>query len=232
MNLATAPVPTTTSLAAASLPTRELTAEQTVILESPIEKEYADSRQGFGPHKAIEFNVTVNSRVMASVLLEELLGNDAAVLISDWGNHVNFDQQAATDNKVVLFTKSNNKARNTKYAETGDKTTQQDDFKAAGLQFADDLQATIVCATLVKKAKEVGLDLSKAASTWQSQQWEALGKLHPLEVDLLAKLKDGVVRTSSGALIVSDIGRLRANNYVCGSSNPGCWALGGDALAE
>jgi hypothetical protein len=182
---------------------------------------YQDRRQGFGPHEAIDFNVTVNSREQARVLLVELLGNDATMLISDWGNRVNFDQETPTNNKVVLFTESNNKVRN----------SQHDDFKAAGLQFADDLQATIVCATLVNKAKEVGLNLSKAASTWHNQQSAALEKLSPSEVDLLTKLRDGVVRTSSGALNVFDGGRLRAELFY-DRGYAFAWGLGCAAPAE
>lgn len=40
-------------------------------------------------------------------LLEELLGNDASVLILDWDGRVDFNKNAPTDNKASLFTGSN-----------------------------------------------------------------------------------------------------------------------------
>jgi hypothetical protein len=182
-------------------------------IASPLESErqnYDDARPGVAPHPAINFSVAVNSDVVASAHLRELLGEDATVLMSDWGDRIDFTKYAPTSNKVTLLIDSNNK----------DRTTQDEDFKASGLEFADDLQATIVCATLVKKAKDAGLDLREVASSWKENQSEAISQLNEAELDLLTKLRDGVVRSRSGALAVDSDGRLRVfNDYDGGYRN-------------
>lgn len=193
-------------------------------IASPLESErqnYDDTRSGVAPHPAINFSVAVNSDVVAAAHLRELLGEDATVLMSDWGNRIDFTKNVPDSNKATLFKYSNNK----------NPTTQGEDFKASGLEFADDLQATIVCATLVKKAKDAGLDLSKDASSWKENQSEAISQLNEAELDLLTKLRDGLVRSRSGALYVRDFGRLRANDDY-DYSYPNLWAFGASPSAE
>lgn len=193
-------------------------------IASPLESErqnYGDTRSGVAPHPAINFSVAVNSDVVAAAHLRELLGEDATVLMSDWEDQIDFTTNAPESNKATLLIDSNNKNRQ----------TQGEDFKASGLEFADDLQATIVCATLVKKAKDAGLDLSKGASSWKENQSEAISQLNEAELDLLTKLRNGVVRSRSGALGVYDDGRLRVNRYL-GGSYPYRWAFGASPSAE
>jgi len=199
-----------------------------ISIASPLESErqnYDDTRSGVAPHPAINFSVAVNSDVVAAALLKELLGEDATVLMSDWGNLIDFTKNAPDSNKATLLIDSNNKNR----------TTQGEDFKASGLEFADDLQATIVYATLVKKAKDAGLDLRDAASSWKNSwkanQLEAIRKLSSEELDLLTKLRDGIVRTRSRALYVDYNGRLRVIHYD-DQGYPALWALGASPSAE
>ena len=184
---------------------------------SVCKRTYPDARPGHGPHEAIVVTVTEPRQIKVSDLLVELLGEaDAAALIAQWGDRVDFSEDAPTSNSVVLFLDSNNKRR----------TTQEEDFKGAGLTFADDIQATIVCAVLVKKARDAGLDLSKDASTWEQDQSAALSRLDPLQIDLLSKLHVGYVRSCSGALRVDGNGRLRAYDLDDrGYAN--IWAFGG-----
>lgn len=193
-------------------------------IASPLESErqnYDDTRPGVAPHPAINFSVAVNSNVGAAAHLRELLGEDATVLMSDWGGRIDFTKNAPDSNKATLLIDSNNKSC----------TTQGEDFKTLGLEFADDLQATIVCATLVKKAKDAGLDLSKDASSWKENQSEAISQLNEAELDLLTKLRDDVVRSRSGALHVDGYGRLRAGYYF-DDSYPSYWAFGASPSAE
>ena len=171
-------------------------------------REYKDNRPGFSDHPAVDFHVTLSRPESAREVLKALLGDDADVLISDWGDRLNLDQVAPVTSTVTLFLDSNNKARNRDYANRGDKTTQEEDFKSAGLAFGNDLQATIICAALVNKAK--GSD-----------------KLSAGETDLLSKLRPGgVVRVSSGSLAVWADGRLRSR-YTDSDGRSGDWAFGG-----
>ena len=203
----------------------------TTVLESS-SREYSDKRPGFSPHQATDFKASVNPSVNADKFLVESLGQaDAKQLMLDWGGRVDFRIAAPNSNEVTLFHESNNKARNADFAPRGAKTTQVADLKAAGLDFADDLQATIVCAALVKKARDAGLSLIKDASSWRVEQGEALAKLNEAEIDLLTKLRTGAVRTCSGALGVDDDGRLRAFNFFA-YDFPCRWAFGGAASAE
>lgn len=106
------------------------------------------------------------------------------------------------------------RTRNSDCAEGGAETTQEDDFKGVGLEFADDMQATIVCAILVKKARDAGLDLKEEAYSWEEKQSAAVNLLNESELELLTNLKDGVVRTRSGALDIDDLGCLRADCLI------------------
>ena len=193
---------------------------------------YNDTREGFGPHNAIKFAVEQSTKVKLGELLKSLLGKeDAAILMSDWGDRINFNDDAPSKSEVVLFLDSNNKARNRSNAEEGARTTQEEDFKGAGLAFADDRQAIIVCATAVKRARIAGLDLSKSTSTWAAEQSRALGRLTESEINLLSTLGDGVVRSCSGGLGVHADGRLHASDFSDFSS-AGDWAFGGPSRPE
>lgn len=213
------------ALAGTILPAREKHSESVAVLDRPLLTEYPDSRQGFDPHKAIEFNLTSNRQITAINLMEELIGKDAAFVVSfDRYSRV-FGESAETKNQVVLFLNSNSKARDPEHAVDGVSTTQQQDFTSSGFQFAEDSKALIVCAALVRKAKDNGLDLSKPACSWQEEQPEGLRKMNPLEINLLEKLRSGVVRIFSGNLEIDEGGNLNGNNQSSRSSSL-AWALG------
>ena len=192
---------------------------------------YQDNRRGFAPHPAIDFTVKEDREISRADLLIDLLGEDAAVLMSDWGNRIDFTKNASGSSKVALFIDSNYKARNEDYAEEGAITTQDEDLRRSDLDFADDWEATKICAAVLKKAKNAGLDLSTDASSWKNDQSEAVGKLDDTDLDLLAKLRDGSVRSRSGGLTCVDYGRLRAYGFH-GISHGYYWALGGERKIE
>ncbi len=190
--------------------------------------EYGDTRNNGTKQAAIKFELPLSTQQGARVLLQGLLGaEDSVTLMRDWGSRIDFDQMAPSQNEAILFNDSNSKARNREYAASDATTTQEEDLKAAGLGgFADDLQATIVCAALVRKAKDAGLILSEPADSWRKDQSEVVKKLSDQELDLLTKLRNGVVRTLSGALIVLDDGRLRALDFSAHAHSRN-WAFGG-----
>jgi hypothetical protein len=165
--------------------------------------ELPDSRDGFAAHRAFIFSVAPSKGTVLDEL-KELLGKDAAdQLVKDWGNRCNLNQRLEKT-EVGIFLDSNNKARNRDYANRNDKTTQEEDFAATGKQFAEDLALTLLCARVRKKFKD-------------------RDSLSEGEKDLYQKLKDGVIRSCSGALDIDDDGRLRANNFYARSSSYG-WA--------
>ena len=181
------------------------------VAEQVITAELPDDRAGFAPHRAYLFSVAASEGTVLDEL-KTLLGKAAAnQLAKDWAGSCNLDQKLeATD--VALFLDSNNKARNRKYADRGDRTTQEEDFKATGHQFAGDLAATLLCARIFRKVQDKVL-LSEG------------------EQDLYQKLKDGFLRSCSGALAIHDDGRLRAP-VVLDRRRSGPWALGSPLSRE
>jgi hypothetical protein len=166
--------------------------------------ELPDNRTGFKPHRAYLFLV-VPSKGTVLEELKNLLGEEAAnQLVKDWGSRCDLNQKLEVS-KVALFLDSNNKARNRKYAALGDVTTQEEDFAATGNEFASDLAVTLLCARIYRKMKD-NVALSEG------------------EQDLYQKLKDGVIRSCSGALALDDIGRLRALNFFLVVSGSNMWA--------
>jgi hypothetical protein len=201
-------------------------------LARPIAKEYQDIRKGYGPHQAIDYSVIIDREIKCSELLVALLGDkDASTLMSGWHPRVDFTANVPTEIQVTLYQESNNKARNRAQAHKNDTTTQLEDFQNSGLQFADDLQAMIVCATLVNKAKVVGLNLGSETSVWHKEHLKALGQLAPLEIELLIKLRDGFIRTASAALGIDIFGQIRASQFSA-YSDKSTWAFGAQASAK
>ncbi len=173
--------------------------------------ELPDNRKGFGPHQAYLFSVEPSN----GTVLEELttlLGEKAAKqLAADCGDRCSLNQKLEAT-QVALFLDSNNKARNRDYADKGDKTTQEEDFTASKHQFATDLAATLLCARILKKA-------------------QGSEPLSEGEQDLYQKLKEGYLRSCSGALGIYDFGRLRAGRFD-GDRRPFHWALGSSLSPE
>ncbi|MFN4896572.1 MAG: hypothetical protein ACK5GN_09240 [Pseudomonadota bacterium] len=189
-----------------TLPEPKITATAT-----GVSADLPDTRQGFAPHHAYLFSVAPSKGTVLDEL-KTLLGEQAANrLATDWGDRCDLNQNLP-ETQVALFLDSNNKARNRDYADMSDKTTQEEDFKATGHQFAGDLAATLLCARIFKKAQDGGA-LSEG------------------EKDLYQKLKDGVLRSCSGALDIDDVGRLRANRFG-GSWDSYRWALGSPLSPE
>lgn len=158
---------------------------------------YPDDREGFAPHKAVDFEVELNPTSTATVseVLVELLGEaDAKHLMKELNTNVpttiDFDRVAPTSNKVTLFLDSNNKATDYRNSEEGDKTSQEEDFEAAGLRFAPDVSATIVCAAAVSKAKEAGVNLAVDDDTWKANALDTQTKVGEEVHILLSKLKE------------------------------------------
>jgi len=171
-----------------------------------------DTREGFAPHRAYLFSVAASKGIVLDEL-EMLLGEEAAtLLVIDWGDRCNLNQKLQAT-EVSLYLDSNNKARNRDYAPSDDKTTQEEDFTATKHQFAADLAATLLCARIVKKAR-VDEPLSEG------------------ERDLYQKLKVGVLRSCSGALVIIDNGRLRADRFFFGNRSSADWALGSPLSPE
>jgi hypothetical protein len=145
--------------------------------------------------------------------LKTLLGEqDANRLATDWGDRCDLKQKLPAT-QAALFLDSNNKARNRDYADRGDKTTQEEDFKATGHQFAGDLAATLLCARICKKVMDK-VQLSDG------------------EQELYQKLEDGVLRSCSGALVIPADGRLRAFSFFDGPWRSNSWALGSPLSPE
>ena len=173
-------------------------------------------------HAAVKLSLKLPANQPIAFVLSELLGaDDAALLIADWRDRgITFNDNAPSESDATFFPSSNNKTR----------LTQKADFKAAGLRgMADDLQATLICAVLVRKARDAGIDPTKPSKEWNKT---AAANLNPQELGLLIKLRDGLVRTCFGALGVYAGDRLRASDCFDGGGYPRSWALGGSSAAE
>lgn len=184
-------------------------------------QDYNDTRSGVAAHSAIDFSVVVNRDVAAVTYLRELLGADAEGLMSDLRDQIDFRKNVPGSNKATLVLDSNEKNRE----------TQDQSLKASGLEFADDLQATIVCATLFAKARAAGLPLTEVTSCWKVSYRDAVSKLDEKEIDLLTKLTDGKVRSRSFEFFFNDWGRLRASS-ARDHGHPNVWGFGASPSAE
>ena len=186
------------------VPSTEL-ALATIALSLKSERQdYKDTRSGVAAHPAIDFSVVVNRDVSAMTYLREFLGADAEGLMGALHDKIDFRKNVPGSNKATLLLDSNEKNRE----------GQVQSLKASGLEFADDLQAAIVCATVFRKAIGVGLCLTESTSCWKVSYKDAVSKLDEKEIDLLTKLRDGSVRSRSFDFFFSDWGRL------CASSTP------------
>ena len=132
-------------------------------------------------HKALILSLTLPGKQSVRAVLTELLGRDQAKqLLKDRCDNTNakLGRIAPSQNGATFFPKSNRKSR----------STQDADFKAAGLSgFADDLQATLVCAALVRRARDAGIDLTKPREEWDVT---ATAKLKPEAPGPKAKLEE------------------------------------------
>lgn len=153
-------------------------------------------------HGAIRYELRFPAGRDVQEVLSELLGpEDSKQLIAAWGGmNVQICGPVPEMSVAVFFPNSNGK----------DRKTQKADFKRAGLvMFADDVEMTLVCAALVQKARDAGIDLIR---------WQGTDTLSNEELVLLSKLRDGAIRTRSGALFLNPDG-LSVDNYY-GLGNP------------
>ncbi|MDC0358197.1 hypothetical protein OAO01_05215 [Oligoflexia bacterium] len=185
---------------------------------------YKDKRWRFNDHIATKCEVTMSETVRASALLKEILGTDANRVMTDWAKvaDISFDGDTPLKCEAIVFHDSNckstcKKARMISGRGRRERSSQEEDFNAARPKlagFADDVEATIVCAALVRKAKDAGLDLRAEAKTWEVDQKVALEKLSAAEIYLLTLLRVNQVRTYSGTLYIDESGRLRAGSRL------------------
>lgn len=170
---------------------------------------YVDSRNLLALQGGLDFTVRVKSPLSPNEFLRQLLGaSDAQEILSAWKSKNSLiDADAPETCRVVLFTNSNNKTLD----------VQKEDLEAANFTLADDLQATIICATVVKKALDLNLDLSSESQLWEGKSANILTELQVAGPDalndreyyLLSTLHEGVIRTRSGALTLYENGKLR-----------------------
>lgn len=196
--------------------------------------EYWDMADEGRIHPAIILTLPLSTHQSSSAVLRELIGESSEQLLLDWGDNVDATTPPAFKSQMVLFLHSNNIARNRDVIIDETRTTQEEDFFNArsrsaenGLIFADDLQATLICATLLRKAESVGIPLrGEARSSWESGEIVANGRLSKEEFEVLQRLRDGALRTASGSLYLHPDGALRARCSFGDGASPDIWAVG------
>lgn len=196
--------------------------------------EYRDVADEGRIHPAITITLPLSTHQSSSAVLRELIGESSEQLLLDWGDNVDATTSPPLKSEVVLFLHSNNIARNRDVIIDEVKTTQEEDFINArsrsaenGLIFADDLQATLICATLLRKAESVGIPLrGEARNSWESGEIVGHGKLSKEEFEVLQRLRHGALRTASGSLYLHPDGVLRARCSFGDGASPDIWALG------
>jgi len=170
----------------------------------------------------IELSVSGSRGIPVDEQLRVLLGAaDSDLLVSDWRGRRDLRSAISGTSSLALFIESNNKERG----------AQNEDLREGGYELADDLVATLSCAQLLWKARGVGLDLSKPSHLWNVCQPEKVSLLSQDELSLLARLRDGFLRTRSGSLRIEGDGRLRAHD-PCDFASPIRWALGTPSLSD
>ncbi len=189
---------------------------------------YEDPRRVVGPHDAFVFSAREGRTISLDRFLEDNLGQkNAAELQRALAEVVRFNEDVAATTQVALFVDSNHKAR-TPLGRTGSEmTSQEEDLAAAGMRFADGKSALVICALVVKKAKDLGLDFSIPSNMWRECQPDVFGKLEEGEFELLRILKSGYVRFDGGCSVlhVDESGCLQTA-ADCKYAAPSTWALG------
>lgn len=196
--------------------------------------EYWDVADEGRIHPAITITLPLSTHQSSSAVLRELIGESSDRLLLDWGDNVDATTSPAFKSQMVVFLHSNNTARNRDVIVDETKTTQEEDFMNArsrsaehGLIFADDLQATLICATLLRKAESVGIPLrGEGRNSWDSAEIVGNGRLNKEEFEVLQRLRDGALRTASGSLYLHPDGDLRARCSFGDGASPDIWAVG------
>jgi hypothetical protein len=163
----------------------------------------------FGPHKVSRFFVPAGKGTVEQQVRELLAEEEVKSLAA----HFNLEGALPRLSELAYFWNSHDKARNRGYADLGDKTTQKEDFDATGYAFGDDRLAVRFCAGLVRRARDLQLDLTKGPDHWANSQAEKFNQFSEGEREILKQLRTGEIRTFSGALVLDGDGRLRANTF-------------------
>jgi hypothetical protein len=142
--------------------------------------------------------------------LPHLIGNNTRTLLLEWGNRLWRSDPIPKESRIVLL--QNAHCLDTRPLGEGETYCDRMSTHLAymGLSLAPPAEATIVCAAAIALAQKAGLNLQRAASTWANTQRAALGQLSPEVQDLLTKLRQGGINTSSGGMHINEIGRLCA----------------------
>ena len=166
----------------------------------------------FGPHKVSRFFVPAGRGTVENQVNNLLTEEEVKSLTEKF----NLKGALPGLSELAYFWNSHDKARNreNQYAGSGDKTTQQEDFDATGYAFGNDRVAVLFCARLVRRARDLNLDLTKDPDHWANSQAEIFNLFSEGEREILEQLRTGVIRTFSGALDLDGVGRLRAHDFA------------------
>lgn len=180
----------------------------TVDLPDSRDKSLLPGATPFGLHKVSRFFVPAGKGTVENQVTKLLTDDEVKSLTANF----NLNGALSKLSELAYFWNSHDKALNRRYADSVDKTTQQEDFEATGYDFGNDRVAALFCARLVSRARELKLDLTKVPDYWANSQEEIFNQFSEGEREILKQLRTGLIRTSSGALNLDGGGRLRAGN--------------------
>ena len=131
--------------------------------------------------------VTTGYPAKTEDVLKHFLGKgDTHLLMHNRETIIDFDTYAPQSNSIIFTPKPIGKSR----------AEQQIILAGAKLGFADDAEATIVCAGLVHKAREVEFNLYTKPSKWLSQfEAKKYKGLQEHDIVILVSLAEGGIRT-------------------------------------
>jgi hypothetical protein len=152
----------------------------------------------------IDYTVFVRNKIKVSDYLVEILGDNATILMSPEDCGFDFNSYVPQVNKVSLHLFMNCMSR----------PVQDQNLKEKGLEFADPLQALIVCAVVIKKAKDAGIDFTKSLYTLETEQKESFNSLDPNERQLVHKLYWSTLRTAANAVLIGRGGHIWISSDV------------------
>lgn len=212
--------------------------------------EFPDSRPGVPPHRAILFSVRIDSGLSGN--FDSVVGRlswdreDGERIKSGirqyplpWAREQASDVNLSKEQidkainerlkvpevcEVALFLDSSGKRKFPEDPPGPSDDSQEADLLASGVDFADEVSASIVCLALVRKARIAGIDLTRHL---ELQDPNALACLSQPELQLLEFLLEGSVRCRTLALQL-DSGQLCLNGFYPGPGG-NCPAFAGPA---
>lgn len=172
-------------------------------------------------HHGIKFELKLPEIKPANIVIEELLGKNAAdKLMGHWTRRsVDFSQDApiVSTGILVLNSQSPSRARQERF------------LQRAGCEgTASVMQAVLFCSAAVAKAEIAGVPLCWRASDWDKAPYISAGAIDENEFALLVALRHCGVRVQPGTLGINDrYGSLdRYDCYMGDDSNPESLAFG------